>query len=74
MVLTNPSRSSFASYLHQSDTGGVGRDFNGFIFSVYSKNRSQGTGRFSSDGFEIRKEYKEFYIGTLGNFIKTPTL
>lgn len=55
-VLTNPSRSSFASFRHQSGLGGVGRDFNGIIFSVYSKN--------------IYGQPSEKYIGVLGNFIK----
>ncbi|PWG82056.1 hypothetical protein DDR33_03280 [Pararcticibacter amylolyticus] len=36
LILTNPSRSSFTSYLHKSHYDGVGREFNGLVFSVYS--------------------------------------
>jgi len=58
-VLTNPSRSSFASYLHRTGLGNIGRDFNGLLFSVYSKGRDA---------------EKEYYIGVLGNFFKSPAI
>ncbi|MGV8877807.1 MAG: hypothetical protein ACOH2A_02125 [Sphingobacteriaceae bacterium] len=38
LIITNPSRSSFMSYLHTTTSSGLGRDFNGLLFSVYSKN------------------------------------
>lgn len=37
LVITNPSRSDFRSYLHVSESYRVGRDYNFFICSVYSR-------------------------------------
>ena len=63
LLITNPNRSSFGSYLHQSGYKGIGRDFNGLIFSVYSdKNYNH-----RSD-----ETVKTYYIGILGNFFKSP--
>lgn len=70
MVLTNPSRSSFASYLHRTSQGSLGRDFNGLIFSVYSEKRYPNFDSFA----KINDYEKTYYIGILGNFFKTPTL
>ncbi len=61
MILTNPSRSSFGSYLHQTGYSDIGRDFNGIIFSVYSTKQYD---RYT------RKAKKAYYLGILGNFIK----
>lgn len=69
LMLTNPSISSFKSYLHQDSYSGIGRDFNGLVFSVYSDHTYEWKGSFR------RQEYTQtFYIGILGNFFKTPTL
>jgi len=54
--ISNPSRNDFNSFLHKSESGYTGRDFNGLIFSVYSKRQS-----YNGDG--------KYYIGILGNFI-----
>lgn len=65
LVITNPSRSSFASYLHTNSTKGIGRVFNGIIFSVYSDKYSRGK--------DASKIYEVYYIGFLGNFFKVIT-
>lgn len=61
LIITNPSRSAFGSYIHQSGYEGIGRDFNGIIFSVYS-----------DEYYDIKsgKYLKRVYLGALGNFIK----
>lgn len=66
LLLTNPSRSSFASYLHQTGYGSIGRDFNGLIFSVYSERDYQGR----QNGESVF--HKTYYFGILGNFFKSP--
>jgi len=65
LISTNPSRSSFGSYLHQTGHSGIGRDFNGLIFSVYSD---------SNYDLRSHKSIKTYYIGVLGNFFKTPSI
>jgi hypothetical protein len=60
-IITNPSRSAFASYLGAHNDDGIGRYFNGLIFSVYKRQPSpwaQGDGNL-------------YYIGVLGNFFRT---
>jgi hypothetical protein len=74
MILTNPSRSSFTSFLHSSEQSGKGRDFNGFIFSVYSTGKKytrEERRLIRSMGIDMETE-KVYYIGILGNFFKTP--
>ncbi|MEQ7798183.1 hypothetical protein ABDJ41_00110 [Pedobacter sp. ASV1-7] len=72
LIFTNPSRSSFMSYLHEDDSSGAGRDFNGIIFSVYSNEKltEAQIKRFLS-GKNVSPR-KVFYIGVLGNFFKSP--
>lgn len=53
LLLTNPSRSNFASYLHSSSVEYIGRDKNYFIFSIYS--------------IRIENIIKRYY-GVFGNF------
>lgn len=72
-MITNPSRSSFGSYLHRTEYDGIGRDFNGLIFSVYSYQNSRPTGKYHKyNGRALYEDYKVFYIGILGNFFKSP--
>jgi hypothetical protein len=55
LLFTNPSRSAFASYLHKTNNRTIGRDFNGLLFSIYSKDNIGD---------------KKVYLGILGNFMK----
>ena len=59
LLATNPSRSSYNSFLHRGGDAKTGRDFNGLIFSVYSS-KYWGT--------------KSYHIGILGNFIRVYTI
>lgn len=59
LAITNPSRSSYASFLHRTANKYIGRDFNGLLFSVYSND-------YSND--------KHYHIGILGNFIRVYTI
>ncbi len=80
MIFTNPLRSSFASYLHRTELDGIGREFNGLIFSVYSKSdvltmSMREKELFLSTGNMPKiKSTRTKYIGILGNFFKAPTL
>lgn len=60
LVITNPGRASFSSYLHNSSNSGSGREFNFFVASIYSN-----VYYYNPDKFE-----KTYYIALLGNFIK----
>lgn len=76
-VITNPSRSSFASYMHEKEQSGLGRDFNGIIFSIYSKyermnQRQRSEAREAYRNGKEPKLRKSYYIGVLGNFFKSP--
>lgn len=75
LIITNPSRSSFASYLHKGEIGGIGRDFNGLVLSVYSArdNMNEAQMNVLINGGSVTPN-KTYYIGVLGNFFKTPTL
>ena len=63
LIFTNPSRSAFGSYLHYTEYDGIGRDFNGLIFSVYSD---------KDYNFRSKETTRTYYIGILGNFFKSP--
>ena len=77
MAVTNPSRNSFSSYMHEKDHSGLGRDFNGIVFSIYSKHERMSQ-RERSEAREAYKNGKEpkwnksYYIGVLGNFFRSP--
>lgn len=57
LAIANPSRSSFASYLHRSGNTQIGRDANYFIFSIYS------IGVYNSPP-------RARYVGVSGNFYR----
>lgn len=73
LILTNPSRSAFVSYLHQTEYDGVGRDFNAIVFSIYSEGERLTTKELLAlaRGKNIPSR-RIYYIGILGNFIKSP--
>ena len=64
LILTNPSRSAFTSYLHQSGSAGIGRKYNFFVCSIYSDNNNSG---YRGGSFHPKTD---LYIGFLGNFIQ----
>lgn len=75
MAIFNPSRSDFKSYLRLTNYSGIGRDFNGLVFSVYSQNmrynrETTETIRGETTTIRVTNEFKDRYLGILGNFIR----
>ena len=60
LLITNPSRNSFASFLHKTGLSNIGRDYNFLICSVYSQKEKDKYGDLNG---------KTYYLGIAGNFI-----
>lgn len=59
LLLTNPSKSDFKSFLHTDNDDSTGRKVNLFILSIYS---------YRYHGYSTNLE--NHYLGVLGNFVQ----